>query len=151
MNCKDYHGYTVWDDGTVICKKLLKQSITTGGYSQVNLYINGKKKHMLVHRLVALAFLPNFYGKPTVDHKDRKDKTNNSLYNLKWATYEEQARNKGIPSTNTSGVKGVSYCNRDRLWRARLVINGRRLQKSFKIKEDAIAQRLEWEKIYYHI
>jgi hypothetical protein len=47
----------------------------------------------LVHRLVALAFIPNLENKPTVDHNDR-NRSNNRLDNLTWATHAEQAENR---------------------------------------------------------
>jgi hypothetical protein len=46
-----------------------------------------------VHILVALAFIPNPEGKPTVDHIDG-NKKNNHVSNLRWATMEEQNNNK---------------------------------------------------------
>lgn len=46
----------------------------------------------LVQRLVAFAFLPNFYGLPLVEHKD-DNKLNNRLYNLKWSTYSDNGKN----------------------------------------------------------
>jgi len=151
MNCKDYHGYVVWDDGTVIgkqSKKPLKNTITKWGYETAHLCINRKIENIGVHRLLAKLFLPNIYGKTTVDHKDR-NRTNNSLYNLRWATREEQCQNTGMSSRNTSGVKGVNYNKRERKWYATMIVNGRRHDKGFKTKEEAITQRLEWEKIYY--
>lgn len=64
------------------------------GYCYVNLKaINGKWKHELVHRLVALHFVDNPEGKTEVDHIDR-DKTNNNAENLRWATRSENNRNK---------------------------------------------------------
>lgn len=42
----------------------------------------------LVHRLVAFAFLPNFYGKSQINHKDG-NRQNNRLYNLEWTTNRE--------------------------------------------------------------
>ena len=90
--------------------------------------------------------IPNFYGKPTIDHKDR-NKNNNSLYNLRWANRDEQQRNRGISYHNTSGVIGVYY--RENRWVAQLKIHGITHKKSIKTKEEAIAQRLELEKIYH--
>ena len=59
-----------------------------GGYYVVTLYKNGKSKQWYVHRLVAMAFLPNDENKETVNHIDG-DKSNNCLSNLEWATYSE--------------------------------------------------------------
>ena len=41
-----------------------------------------------MHILVAKAFLPNFYNKPHVNHKDG-NRSNNRLYNLEWCTRSE--------------------------------------------------------------
>ena len=45
----------------------------------------------LIHRLVAIAFIPNPENKKTVNHIDA-DKTNNNLSNLEWNTHSEQMR-----------------------------------------------------------
>ena len=54
------------------------------GYVRVS--INVKLYRM--HTLVARAFLPNFYNKPHVNHKDG-NRNNNRLYNLEWCTRSE--------------------------------------------------------------
>lgn len=59
------------------------------GYECVELSVNGVKKGFPVHRLVALAFIPNPENKRTVNHKDDV-KTNNNVDNLEWATDMEQ-------------------------------------------------------------
>lgn len=55
------------------------------GYNWVILY-NGKiKKPVLIHRLVAKAFIDNPNGYPIINHKD-EIKTNNVADNLEWCT-----------------------------------------------------------------
>lgn len=63
--------------------------IDTGGYYSTDLYINNEQKTWKVHRLVAMAFIPNPENKPTVNHKDG-NKLNNSADNLEWSTQSEQ-------------------------------------------------------------
>ena len=53
------------------------------GYVYQMLYKNGKEKLLRVHRLVAMAFLPNPNNLPQVNHKDG-NKQNNSVDNLEW-------------------------------------------------------------------
>ena len=67
--------------------KLLKQSTDKYGYKRVGLFKNGKEKKYLIHRLVAMTFIPNPDNLPIINHKD-EDKTNNNVNNLEWCTYE---------------------------------------------------------------
>lgn len=72
---------------------------TSRGYLHVNLWNNGKRKMMNIHRLVAEAFLPNPNDFPQVNHKD-ECKTNNFVFinedesidfdksNLEWYTHK---------------------------------------------------------------
>ena len=150
MNFKMYHGYKVWDNGMVCGKNgiLLKPQVNTGGYLSVNLYFNGKPHTSPIHALVGKLFLPNFYGLPTIEHKDRK-RNNNSLYNLKWETLRGQNINRGIQCNNTSGFKGVRKTKYN-TWQALINTSVRkRKSKNFKTKLEAIAQRLSWEEEYY--
>lgn len=68
---------------------IIKQSINGSGYYQVCLRKENKKKNLLVHRLIAEAFIPNPDNKPTINHIDGNT-LNNSLNNLEWATMKEQ-------------------------------------------------------------
>lgn len=59
------------------------------GYHTVNLKDpNGKVRHLLVHRLVALAFIPNPDNKPYVNHID-SIRDHNEVSNLEWCTQQE--------------------------------------------------------------
>lgn len=58
------------------------------GHQVVDLYINGKRIHEYVHRLVAKAFIPNHKNYPEVCHIDG-DPNNNSVLNLKWGTHAD--------------------------------------------------------------
>ena len=53
------------------------------GYMFVNLCKDGKKRTNLIHRIVALAFLPNPNNYPCINHKD-ENRANNNADNLEW-------------------------------------------------------------------
>ena len=55
----------------------------TKGYYQVGLRNNNGKKMLIVHRLVAMAFIPNPNNYKQINHKD-EIKTNNHVDNLEW-------------------------------------------------------------------
>lgn len=68
------------------------------GYVRVSLSKNAKCKFVLVHRLVAQAFLPNPKNKPYINHLDGV-KTHNHASNLEWCTDAENrahAKNTGL-------------------------------------------------------
>ena len=71
-----------------IKERILKAKINNHGYAYVSLRINKHTYDMLVHRLVALTWLPNPESKETINHKDGNP-LNNKLENLEWATQSE--------------------------------------------------------------
>lgn len=64
-------------------ERILKPKKEKNGYLRVCLCRNGKHKWLSVHRLVAIAFIPNPEGFEQVNHKDEV-KTNNCVSNLEF-------------------------------------------------------------------
>ena len=86
--------YVVNTEGSVInteTGKIIKPETTHAGYQRLLIYYNGKRKLMYVHRLVAMAFLPNPDHLPEVNHKNG-NKSDNSVDNLEWcdSSYNNQ-------------------------------------------------------------
>lgn len=67
--------------------KIRKPRITKDGYMQVGLHKNGKETKFLIHKLVALSFLPNPYNYEEINHKD-ENKSNNYVSNLEWCSHK---------------------------------------------------------------
>ncbi len=61
------------------------------GHLYVYLSKNNIRQKFFIHRLVAVAFIPNPENKPLVDHKD-EEKTNNKIWNLQWMTVQENTQ-----------------------------------------------------------
>lgn len=87
---KGYEGlYAVSNTGQVKSlfryKKILKPNVMKRGYCTVELFKGGQSKRLLIHRLVAEAFIPNPDNLPQVNHID-ENPMNNSSDNLEWCT-----------------------------------------------------------------
>lgn len=68
--------------------KIRLNQIDNYGYSVIDLFLCKKRRNVKVHRLVAIAFIPNPENKPQVNHKDG-NKLNNHVFNLEWCTDSE--------------------------------------------------------------
>ena len=78
---------------------MLKPWITKDGYLRHCLYKHNKRKNLLLHRIIATAFIDNPGKKPQVNHID-ENKLNNDLSNLEWCTVKEN----NIHGTRTKRV-----------------------------------------------
>ena len=92
-------------------KKILSLKTRKDGYKEVVLSKNNIQKWCYVHRLVAIAFIPNPNNKSDIDHIDT-NKSNNCVDNLRWVTKEENMSNeitkKKLPY-RLMGEKNPSY------------------------------------------
>ena len=101
-----------WDNGNGYQKVAVPTNIVAKANNQnkLNVYYNehGKRlkiKTEYVHRLVALAFIPNPENKPEVDHIDT-DRANNFVDNLRWVTESENSLN----SITVAKKRNCSQC-----------------------------------------
>jgi hypothetical protein len=138
----DGYNYSVSINGEVRNDKtglILKQTKTKDGYYHIRLSKNGTQKTHKVHRLAALAFIPNPKNKPVVDHLDCII-TNNSVENLRWATRKQNNQNQSLSKRNTSGYKGVILNNGK--WRAQIMVDRKYIYLGrFDTIEEAAAVR----------
>lgn len=72
---------------------ILKGCINHHGYKYLQVYSGGKRKIHFYHILVAETFIGNRPNGLVIDHINR-DKLNNSVSNLRYATYSENNLNK---------------------------------------------------------
>lgn len=90
--------YTVDTIGRIyskFSKNYLKPYVNTSGYYLVDLYHKKRRHTMQVHRIVAIAFIPNPELLPTVNHKNG-NKANNTAENLEWMTRLDNVRHAWI-------------------------------------------------------
>lgn len=77
-----------------------------------------------------------------IDHIDGV-KGNNVFANLRNVTHAVNMKNKSLYANSSTGVTGVEYHKRDKVWRAKIVFEGKQIQLgSFKTKEEAVACRI---------
>lgn len=79
-----------------------------------------ERKWVKLHQVIAKRL-----GCELVDHKNR-DGLDNRRENLRPATKRQNAANHGRNRNNASGYKGVSWCNRERKWRACIRVDYKR-------------------------
>lgn len=71
--------------------KILSPNTQKNGYKVVSLSKQGKIQSFRVHRLVALAWIPNPDNLSEVNHLN-EDKADNSVSNLSWVSHQENTR-----------------------------------------------------------
>lgn len=93
-----------------------------------------------IHRLVALAFIPNPENGRVVDHINRV-KTDNRVENLRWVTHSENHVNTDLYKCNKSGHRNIT-AHRDGGFEVQIKRDGIAVyRKYFRDLDDAIMER----------
>ena len=116
--------------------KILVQIVDRYGYNQVCLSHKGKHYALGVHRILALAFIPNSdpEHKTQVNHKDGR-KYNNCTTNLEWSTPKENtihAYKTGLHENRATGEKHGQnkYRTKDIIYLCELLESGYSLSEA---------------------
>lgn len=72
-------------------------------------YVTNDERSEFIHRLVALAFIPNPENKPTVNHKDG-NKLTPHVENLEWATFSENNTHALVMGLRSSPKQDPETC-----------------------------------------
>lgn len=108
---EEFPSYEVNQNGEVRNSKtglIRKLQKTNTGYLQVELIKGNIIRNRRVHRLVALAFLPNPYNKEQVNHING-DKQDNRVENLEWVTQDENIRHSQEIGLSQKAIGVVQY------------------------------------------
>lgn len=106
-------------------------TVNQSGYRVVT--VNGKKIH--AHRLI---WLWHWLELPTqIDHINGNP-LDNRIENLRAADYATNAFNSKLKSDNTSGVKGVSWCNTYQKWVVQIHAFKKKVSGRFKTFDEAV-------------
>lgn len=116
---------------------------TKGGYLKSRIF----GAELYAHRVI-WCMQTGDWPPDQIDHING-DPSDNRLCNLRSVSLSENNRNIRLRSKNVSGVHGVTYNKRDKVWRARIGKDGQQIHiGSYKNLADAITARKNAEKEY---
>jgi hypothetical protein len=110
---KGFKNYSITNTGAIYnheLKRFINQTNHPKGYKMVVLRENSKEFRFLVHRLVALTYIPNDKNKPQVNHINGI-KNDNRVENLEWVTAKENTKHAWNIGLRTSKDCLFNYLN----------------------------------------
>lgn len=108
-NIRGRDGYMISDLGRLRNPRGAPIKGYTGKKKKSYVRIGIGNEHYQLHILIAKTFLPNFYGKPHVNHRNGI-KTDCKVYNLEWVTRSENVRHALDTGLNPNAKK-VEFVN----------------------------------------
>lgn len=138
----EFPNYSICNDGRVRNDKtgrIRKHTLTSHGYMIISFKKeDGSTKQIFVHRLMAMAFIPNPENKPFIDHINR-DKSDNRLENLRWVTTSENQYNIDVHERNKLQEKNIFFDkhHRGKQFCVSKKIEGKNCRTYFKTLEEA--------------
>ena len=134
VNIENHPSYFISNFGRVFSKKSNKvmknRVVSKNGYQQITL----DNSQLLVHRLVAQAFIPNPNNLPCVNHKD-ENPGNNDFRNLEWCTYKYNSNY--VTNSSRHSKKMLDRYNNDPDWKSDCI---KRLAEIQKKKRKRVVQ-----------
>lgn len=135
---RDFYGYKVSSCGQVFnLDGTIKKTFLAGkGYRCFSVYKEGKKTNYLVHRAVAVLFIPNDKNLDEVNHIDG-NKENNDISNLEWCTSGQNIKHAFTNGLHHQPRKPVKMFDKDGLL-LKVFLSIREAAKQVGVNESSI-------------
>lgn len=112
---------------------------TTNSHGYLRFCVDGVV--YLSHRLAWL-YVYGEFPEGIMDHING-DRNDNRIANLRIVSLRQNALNRKIQSTNTSGIKGVSWCKEMKKWRAVIMHEGKHIHVGYFVEKTEAAEAID--------
>lgn len=125
---------------------LVKKGDVAGSYEKRGYKVIQVQKRSIKGHRAAWAITHGYFPTMEIDHIDNNP-SNNRIENLREVDRSKNQMNTKNAKNNSSGIKGVSYCNPKKKWIAAISINKKKICIGhFDSFEDAVQARKDKEK-----